>query len=88
MPTPYFHIDNSPRYTNEGPNEIVDLLGIKDNTHKITKYIIKFLCCYNYFITYLKEYPSETPTHETSVDPNAEKKNHTSAIANQTTCTR
>ena len=40
-----FQIGNSQRYTNEGHNDIVELVDINTNYHDIIKYIIKFFRC-------------------------------------------
>ena len=50
-PTTTFQIGYYLRYTNEGHNEMVDLLDINTNDTNSTKYIIKLLCVNTEVIT-------------------------------------
>ena len=76
MSTSHFQTGDSPRYINEGHNEMVELVDTNNNNPKNANYIIKLLGSNTCFTTYLKEGPGKTPRHVPSTVLNSENKNN------------
>ena len=55
MPTSYLQNGDSPRYKNEGHNEMVELVDKSSNNAASKKYIIKLLCNNKCFTTDIEE---------------------------------